>query len=692
MKRIGLIALAIALVVGGLIAVPGLIGPKASSVKAASALDITAHVTKGLTWLAAHQQTTGDTKGAWYFDDDDSTSGPPDATLSDPDFDLGVTGLAVTKFEEYAKEQGQDPISPADPTKFPYATNVINGLDYIFNNLQNDTTLVSGQNCVHFPDSGDDVYDTAIDMMALAASNNSSRVVDTGSLKTSWTYTSVLQAMMNYIAYAQEPSGLGDLTGGWGYTAQSDWSDESNAGYAAIGMGFASEAPFSLTIPQAVLTGLNTWDNTIQITSGSDAGGAGYQAGDTDGNAYRTGSLLYQLALCGYNATSTQAQTAVQFLENFWTAPADEDEGGWTGDYQAMYTLMKGLVSQGITNLEVGGNQIDWFDTVSDYIDSNQNEDGSWLSTAGDGSSFSYVLNTTFALLTLEKAVAPVATYTVTVTVAPSAAGTAANDITGNTSPYHAGDSVSLTAKTVADYAFINWTGDETGTNATLAFTMPPTNINITANYTPAYTVTFDKNGGDTDAVPSSISGIANNATVTLPTPPTRAGYTFTGWNTLANGTGTAFTASTPVTASITVYAQWTAIATYTVTAKVTPTCAATAGCNITGNTSPYSAGDLVSLTAHPADGWTFTGWTGCYTSSNATLTFTMPASDVTLTANFTANKSTCGGGKTTCDKPKPGCPGGKGTNKELPLGWNKEHYPGGKMNGKTRWQVNLRW
>jgi uncharacterized repeat protein (TIGR02543 family) len=354
--------------------------------------------------------------------------------------------------------------------------------------------------------------------------------------------------------------------------------------------------------------------------------------------------------------------------------------------------LMKGLVSQGITNLEVGGNQIDWFDTVSDYIDSNQNADGSWLSTAGDGSSFSYVLNTTFALLTLEKAVAPVATYTVTVTVAPSAAGTAANDITGNTSPYHAGDSVSLTAKTVADYAFINWTGDETGTNATLAFTMPPTNINITANYTPAYTVTFDKNGGDTDAVPSSISGIANNATVTLPTPPTRAGYTFTGWNTLANGTGTAFTASTPVTASITVYAQWTAIATYTVTAKVTPTCAATAGCNITGNTSPYSAGDLVSLTAHPADGWTFTGWTGCYTSSNATLTFTMPASDVTLTANFTANKSTCGGGKTTCDKPKPGCPGGKGTNKELPLGWNKEHYPGGKMNGKTRWQVNLRW
>jgi len=323
MKKIGLIALAVALLVGGLIAVPDLIGPKASSVQAASASNIATAITKGLTWLAAHQQTTGDTKGAWYFYDDDSTSGPPDASVSAPDYDLGVTGLAVTKFEEYAKEQGQDPISPADPIKFPYATNVINGLDYIFNNLQNDTTTVSGQNLVHFPDSGDDVYDTAIDMMALAASNNPTRVVDTGPLKTSWTYTPVLQAMMNYIAYAQEPSGLGDLTGGWGYTAQSDWSDESNTGYAAIGMGFASEAPFSLTIPSAVLTGLNTFDNAVQITnsedpSGTDVGGADYQPGADSGNIYRTGSLLYQLALCGYNATSTQTQAAVQFIENYW--------------------------------------------------------------------------------------------------------------------------------------------------------------------------------------------------------------------------------------------------------------------------------------------------------------------------------------------------------------------------------------
>jgi len=67
-------------------------------------------------------------------------------------------------------------------------------------------------------------------------------------------------------------------------------------------------------------------------------------------------------------------------------------------------------------------------------------------------------------------------------------------------------------------------------------------NVTVYAQWTiNQYTVTFDKNGGDTDANPASIQ--ANyNTTVTLPAGPTKAGYTFNGWNTLANGTGSAFT------------------------------------------------------------------------------------------------------------------------------------------------------
>ncbi|MDR1867825.1 MAG: InlB B-repeat-containing protein [Treponema sp.] len=74
-----------------------------------------------------------------------------------------------------------------------------------------------------------------------------------------------------------------------------------------------------------------------------------------------------------------------------------------------------------------------------------------------------------------------------------------------------------------------------------------------------SYTVTFDKNGGTTDAAPTTKTVTAPATTVgTLPTPPDKTGSTFAGWNMKADGTGSAFTASTVVTASITVYAKWT--------------------------------------------------------------------------------------------------------------------------------------
>jgi uncharacterized repeat protein (TIGR02543 family) len=81
---------------------------------------------------------------------------------------------------------------------------------------------------------------------------------------------------------------------------------------------------------------------------------------------------------------------------------------------------------------------------------------------------------------------------------------------------------------------------------------------NVKTGTSPTFTVTFDKNGGTVDAVPAAIAGIASGTTVTLPTPPTWSGYTFTGWNMAADGSGGSFTASTAVTANITVYAQWT--------------------------------------------------------------------------------------------------------------------------------------
>ena len=73
--------------------------------------------------------------------------------------------------------------------------------------------------------------------------------------------------------------------------------------------------------------------------------------------------------------------------------------------------------------------------------------------------------------------------------------------------------------------------------------------------------VTFDKNGGDTEANPNRMmqEQNPNGNHFELPSvQPTREGYEFTGWNTKADGTGAAFTAETEVKESLTVYAQWT--------------------------------------------------------------------------------------------------------------------------------------
>jgi len=74
-------------------------------------------------------------------------------------------------------------------------------------------------------------------------------------------------------------------------------------------------------------------------------------------------------------------------------------------------------------------------------------------------------------------------------------------------------------------------------------------------------TVTFDGQGAPN---PTMLNVTAPATTVgTLPIAPSKTGYTFSGWFTGTNGTGTQFLATTTVTASITVYARWTATVTF---------------------------------------------------------------------------------------------------------------------------------
>jgi uncharacterized repeat protein (TIGR02543 family) len=212
---------------------------------------------------------------------------------------------------------------------------------------------------------------------------------------------------------------------------------------------------------------------------------------------------------------------------------------------------------------------------------------------------------------------------TFTLTYATSSGGT----ISG-TNPQivnYGEDGSEVIATPDANYHFVSWsdaypTADRTDTNV-------QANLSPTANFAiDTHTVTFNNNGGDTEADPISISDIAYGATTTQPSSPEKTEYTFVGWNTIANGSGSAFTSTTTVTADITVYAQWT-INEYTITFD------SNGGTAVSSITQGY--GTAVTSPVSPTmTGYSFVGW-------NPSIPATMPAGGATLTAEWTVNSYT---------------------------------------------------
>ncbi len=71
------------------------------------------------------------------------------------------------------------------------------------------------------------------------------------------------------------------------------------------------------------------------------------------------------------------------------------------------------------------------------------------------------------------------------------------------------------------------------------------------------FTVSYNANGGS--GAPASQTMYQGRETAISSTVPTRSGYTFIGWNTKADGTGTAYSAGADIVlnANVTLYAQW---------------------------------------------------------------------------------------------------------------------------------------
>lgn len=128
-------------------------------------------------------------------------------------------------------------------------------------------------------------------------------------------------------------------------------------------------------------------------------------------------------------------------------------------------------------------------------------------------------------------------------------------------------------------------------------------------NYAPqAQTVTYDANAG-TGAITASVANgartVSNGAGFSM------SGYSFTGWNTAANGSGTAVAAGASYTPSgnVTLYAQWTRIPTPPAPVFTSPIAAAPVGgiLNLSGsnmaNVTSITVGNVAATVATSSTG-----------------------------------------------------------------------------------------
>lgn len=145
-------------------------------------------------------------------------------------------------------------------------------------------------------------------------------------------------------------------------------------------------------------------------------------------------------------------------------------------------------------------------------------------------------------------------------------------------------------------------------------FTQSP-GAQITGEVIGAYTVTFQSEGGSEVA-----SQIRANTPADRPADPTKEGYTFIGWY---NGESE-WDFETPVTANLTLTAKW-QVNQYTITFKPE-----NGGQDIV---IKQDYGTAITAPANPTKtGYTFAGW-------DKTIPTTMPAGDMTITAQWTENR-----------------------------------------------------
>ena len=292
---------------------------------------------------------------------------------------------------------------------------------------------------------------------------------------------------------------------------------------------------------------------------------------------------------------------------------------------------------------------------------------GGW-NTQPDGSGTNYVGDDIFTInantdLYANWIIGPRLVYNANV----AAGGTGTAPASSNTTypAFSNADIVGSTFTNTNGYTFAGWNtaADGSGTSYPIdsEYTMPGAGtVTLYAQWiNPAtqYTLTYDANSaaGGTGTPPAPVTSYNSNSTANIlgntgPFTNSDPNKVFYGWNTLANGTGISYPASSTITmnANKTLYAQWGSTPLLTVTYDAN---GATGGAVPAAPTN-YPTGVQVPILGQGSltrPGYTFLGWNGSTTGAGSVYApgYTFASKTTTLYAQWAPGSSVknCGGG-----------------------------------------------
>ncbi len=246
-----------------------------------------------------------------------------------------------------------------------------------------------------------------------------------------------------------------------------------------------------------------------------------------------------------------------------------------------------------------------------------------------------------YSVVTLTGQGGAVTRYTLSVTKGGTGSGTVTSTPAGVacgatcSASYESGTSVTLTATAASGSTFAGWSGACTGSSACVVSMTAARAVTATFNaVTPSYTLTVTKAGMGSGTVAGGLihcgstcsASFPSGTTVTL-TATAASGSTFAGWSGACTSSPcvVTMTAARSVTATFTAPLDDAAIS-VTKSGTGTGTVTSSPGGLDCGSVCDvmFAAGTVVTLTATPAAGSTFGGWSGACTGTAATCTVTV--------------------------------------------------------------------